>query len=336
MACSIAVNIPLQRLRKHLGLPEQCHSSIRSERCLHGLPSGGVGANGIIGAAFGYCQGLVNRSTEGPAEHTNLVTKTLEEIHAPWNRSHELFWGYKPETMSATEFIELAIRPLEKDGRVPVLITGLDPSEDRAEIETIFNAKPKLAEGETMLVRLILSNEKSINAVVELIRKIIQNSEVKSKMPQLWPLLQGHLTIVQWNQLKTTLGNFWKYVNVAINPFTPPEIITEIERQVTVAQIVVGNEFGITDDVINIIPGNDVSNSLKDKKYSLKDYFTTLLSLDTTPTLIVCGPSKPEWKPDENKRQLSKLLMLVKKYVNEILWKTVCSERQKLLWELQA
>jgi len=64
MACKVADNQPLQRLRKDLGLPFQCHSL--REHCVQGQ-SRQIGdfTMGGSGAAIGYCQALFNRSENG-------------------------------------------------------------------------------------------------------------------------------------------------------------------------------------------------------------------------------------------------------------------------------
>src|SRR6195952_1341359 len=127
MACHIAEKRPLSLLRSHLGLAAQCHSFRTTCSLSRGAPSG-AGALGAPGAVLGYCQALFAYAGS-PREHTARVRAALQGIHAPWSSSHELYWGFRG-TESALDFVREGMEPLLGTGRVPVLITALDRSQD--------------------------------------------------------------------------------------------------------------------------------------------------------------------------------------------------------------
>ena len=109
MACKIADNEPLQRLRKDLGVPFQCHSL--RDHCQQGADRRlGKATMGGAGAAIGYCQALFNRAGTSDIQ-SRLVLEVLSTINAPWSQSHELFWGYRHDE-TAAGFLQNALEPL--------------------------------------------------------------------------------------------------------------------------------------------------------------------------------------------------------------------------------
>src|SRR3989338_2249674 len=151
--------------------------------------------------------------SKGPQEHTLNLIKQLEEINAPWHRSHELYWNYR-EHEPVEDYIQEAIKPLLGSGRVPILITSLDPAKDKNIIEQILATMPAVMPGETILVRLSLNSSDSIRPAVEIIQSILKNCKKNKSMPVWWPLLQGDLKIDQWKELQAMLGKDWQYVNL--------------------------------------------------------------------------------------------------------------------------
>lgn len=333
MACNLAENAPLQRLREVLGLPSQCHSLRPS--CVHGYTqTTGQWTMGIPGAVIGYCQALFAQESSALL-HTDKVKKLLSEIGAPWANSHELFWGYKTSE-EPQDYLEQGMAPLRGNGRVPILITGLDPARDIEQIKQIFETTPAVSPGETILMRIVLNGDDSINRAVNLIRKVLGECRSQRSMPQWWPLLQGGIDCKQWNQLKTQLGDDWKYVNVAVNPFTPHDVVECINNQITVAQVVVGLADGISDDgMIQLAPGMTISGASESDTYSLMEYMQGLGHLPVVPTLIVLGPSQPAWSDELNQRRIAKLIPLLRQGC-EILWKSLPKERQEYVWRLSA
>src|SRR5690349_3082307 len=96
MACKVAENVPLAKLRSALGVQASCHSF--RPICISGLPryAPDTAALAAPGAVIGYCQALFGRR-ESPTAHTQFVIDSLSQVGAPWKLSHELFWGYRGE-----------------------------------------------------------------------------------------------------------------------------------------------------------------------------------------------------------------------------------------------
>ena len=168
MACKLAENQPLTSLRKELDVAPQCHSL--REHCIQSRERQfGEYTMGIPGAVIGYCQALFNRAG-GPQTHTEYVTKLLREISAPWARSHELFWGNR-RNETPTDFMQSGMQPLLGTGRVPILISELDPALHSTTIESIVATNPPVFPGETMLIRVVLSSDESIDSSITLVSK---------------------------------------------------------------------------------------------------------------------------------------------------------------------
>lgn len=333
MACRLAENEPLMELQRDLGLPPQCHSL--REDCVHGHPKRiGTYAMGIPGAVIGYCQALLNYEGN-PEKHTVSMTKVLEDIGAPWAKSHELFWGYRKEE-KVSEYIEEALSPLLGEGRIPILITAMDPAADSATFDSIIETDLSLYPGETALVRMMLQNDASLDAASEYIKQLLTECRSRRRMPKWWPLLQGDLERVQWERLKELLGEDWKYTNVAVNPWACESVFDSAIEQVTVAQIPVGLEDGIGDKGdITLPPGMQLTGATECDTYSLPNYAKTLAQLNVAPTLIVLGPSQPEWTFDQNVSRLRRLIPMLRDACDQ-LWQDLAQESRDTVWRLSA
>lgn len=333
MACSIAENTPLKRLAEELKIPHLCHST--RPRCIMGLEQRhDNNVFGIPGAAIGYCQALFNY--EGtPSGHTNKVTKLLSEIEAPWTNSHELFWGYKGQN-DTNWFLNEAIRPLLGTGRIPVLISALDPAASLWEIEEIISSRPPTHSGETILLRIVLSGENSIKNFVHVVKNILAECREKNELPVWWPLVQGILTIEQWKNLKNLLGRDWKYLNIAVNPFVEDDVFEIVKDQITVAQIPVGLPTGISrEGKITLAKGVKIMGAPDEAQYDLSEFVEKLNQLDVAPTLIILGPSLPEWSDAINQLRIAKLLPFLRENCN-VLWDGLTDARREFVWKMAA
>lgn len=333
MACSIADNTPLKKLQVDLGLPPQCHS-LRAH-CIQGYESRTVEHTlGLPGTAIGYCQALFNYAGD-PVSHTSKVIRLLKEINAPWANSHELFWGHKKQE-SPTEFVEQAISPLLGIGRVPVLITGLDPAQQKEEIEGILETSPAVQPGETILVRMVVNDKQSIKAAASLIHSLADTCRDNIAMPKWWPLLQGDLNIGQWELLQSLLGKDWRYVNTAVNPFVTDEVLEFLQDNITVAQIPIGLAEGISvDGTIRLAAGIKIMGASDQSSYSILDFVNVLSTLEYPPTLIILGPSLPEWTDVINQERLDALFPILRKACDS-LWGGVSDVRRETIWNMSA
>lgn len=333
MACKVAENRPLSLMRKDLALASNCHS-LRGD-CLKGLMRADAGyAMGAPGAALGYCQALFH-AQNGPRAHTEYVRTCLKAIGAPWPSSHELFWGYKGQR-AVSEYISEAVQPLTGTGRVPILITGLDPGEQYEEICDVLRALPAVAPGETILVRIILKNHQSITSIAEITRQLMKEAHEKSAMPTWWPLLQGDLSVSDWQFLKQHLGADWRYANIAVNPFTSREVLEEVWEQITVAQIPLGLAEGVlSDGTIHLAHGIKIMGAADGASYDLFKFAAALDGLPTTPTLIVLGPAGADWPEDWNIKRVGKIIPILRQSV-EVFWKDLPKQRRQAVWNLES
>ena len=335
MGCRIAENVPLQRLQRQLGLPRQCHS-LRSV-CAEGIQRSKVEEKGTLaaaGAVIGYCQALFNRGGDAK-EHTELVLNSLGSINAPWRNSHELFYGYKCSDSAGT-FVERAFEPLVGQGRVPVLISSLDPARNGSEIAEVLSTKPKIIKGETVLLRVVLQDSDSVNAVASTLNGIVREAEARRSMPNWWLLLQGSLEPAEWKRLSVALGSASRYLNIAANPFNVDLVLDAMHDKVTVAQIPIGLSEGLgLDGTVKLAKGMKISGAAPEASYNLFEYMEKLRRLDVAPTLIVLGPSLPEWTNEMNSERIAKLLPVLRKGC-EILWADVPKDRRDYVWKLSA
>jgi len=334
MSCRIAENEPLKKLRSEFNLLPQCHS-LRTDDCIHKLdkPTGNY-AMGIPGAALGYCQALFIKNTD-PKSNTENILDLLGSIKAPWYKSHELYWGNKADE-SVKDFITLSIQPLLGTGRMPILISPLDPKNDFEIIKEILYTDPLMFEGETTLVRIVLSDDESVNSVAILMQEVLKNAREKDQMPKFWPLLQGQIGYREWQHLMDLMGNDWKYLNIAVNPFTIDSLPEICWEQVTVAQVVVGHMEGMSDDGdIHLPKGMKIAGAKECDDYNIFDFFTKLENLEVAPTLIVLGPSLPDWSDQYNLQRIERLLPLLRKSCNQ-LWRALSDRRKNMVWELTA
>lgn len=332
MVCRIAENEPLRALRAELGLELVCHG--RRDDCLHGYPVAEAGALGAPGAALGYCQALFERRGT-PEQHTERVAALLQEIGAPWAESHELYWGHRG-SLKAAEYVDAAIRPLSGNGRVPILITGLDPLHDRPVVDEILAAEPPIAPGETVLMRLVLKGEDSLAATAELMRRLYGAALAQRRMPSWWPLVQGELTSEGWSRFRETCGKLWGLVNVAVNPFVGDEEFEVVREQVTVAQVPVGGLNCVAaDGTVQLPVEMAVARPRGRTEYSLPGYFERLSQLPSVPTIIVLGPTLPGWDDGVNQLRIAGLLPHLRRTV-DALWGGVASEDREWIWGLRA
>lgn len=333
MVCKVADNPPLQVLRRRLGLPSQCHSL--REQCAQGYYRQlGAFTMGGSGAAIGYCQALFNR-VGPPGQHTRTVTDVLMSINAPWSKSHELFWGYR-NNEPASEFLNQAIGPLAGSGRVPILITGLDPSSDPDMISEILSSSPAIFPGESILIRVVLRSEDSIEQAASLIKSLLNRAFETGRMPLWWPLLQADFKRHQWQKLKELLEDAWEYVNIAVNPFADPDSISEIFEQITVVQFVVGLSDGVGQNgVIQLPPEMKILGAAQNASYDIFSYASEMQDLPNLPICIILGPSAPTWTQQQNCDRLANYLSVFKE-ATEILWSRMNRDDRKLVWELSA
>ncbi len=333
MACSIAENEPLKALRNELGIPNQCHS-LRKD-CFHKLnhPVGNY-TLGIPGAAIGYCQALF-RKESGSKEHTEFIVKELEKINAPWSKSHELYWGNKINE-STEDFLKNSVEPLLGEGRMPVLITPLDPKNDIKTIREIASCSPFVFEGETTLIRIVLSDTNSIDNISELMQEILKNCRDKKEMPRYWFLLQATGNFSDWIYLQIKMGNDFRYVNIAVNPFTISNLPDFCNNNITVAQVILGDKEGIENNGNISLPAEmKITGAKECDSYNIFEYFKKLDGINTAPTLIVLGPSLPEWTNIYNAERIETLLPIMQKACDG-LWDGVSVTRRKMVWELTA
>lgn len=334
MVCAISDNEPLSRLMADLNLAPRCHGW--RPHCVHGFAA--VTGNvvlGLPGTALGYCQALFGYAGD-PLRHTEKVIEVLEQIGAPWSKSHELFWGNRRPEEAVCDFLEQSVRPLIGGGRVPILISGLDPAADCKTIEAINKARPAVPENESVLLRVVLKNEASVRQITGLMKRALGESHLAGAMPPWWPLLQGILDDDGWMKLQELLGSDWRYSNVAVNPFVTDAQFDLLAPQITVAQIPIGLAAGMSDDgVIRLASGMRIHGAPEGASYSLFDYIEKLSKLPSTPTLIILGPSLPEWSDKVNAQRIERLLPLLRRACDR-LWCMLPAERRDAVWKMVA
>ena len=333
MACKIAENEPLKWLRSELRLPMICHS-LRTD-CIHNLfkPSGNF-TLGIPGAALGYCQALFVKTSD-PESNTENIISQLASIDAPWHKSHELYWGNK-SSESIDEFITSSVQPLLGTGRMPILITPLNPNFDYITIRQILNTDPLVFEGETTLVRIVLTNEDSVNAAVSLMKEVLDTARRKGIMPKFWLLLQGQLSASEWHRFADLMGHDWQFVNIAVNPFTMADLPEICWNQVTVAQVVLGHLEGIDENGnIKLPDGMKIAGANNEDSYNLYNFIDSIKYLEVSPTLIILGPSFPYWSDEYNLARIQKFLPLLRKAC-ERLWRGLSKDRRNMVLSLSA
>ena len=333
MVCSIADNRPIKRLEKELGITPRCHGKRRE--CLLGFESqSGDFVMGLPGTALGYCQALF-QPENSPETLTTKMRRLLMEINAPWHDSHELFWGYRG-TMRAQEYIASAMAPLIGTGRVPILISALDPARDADQLADIMSSKPAIPKNEAVLVRMMLNDDASIAQAVKIMESLVNTAKSSGVIPSWWPLFQAGYETAKWSSVKDAFGDLWPYVNVAVNGFTPSETIEMLADQITVAQVPVGLSEGISNDGnIEIQDGMFITGAESGGHYNIYSYFQELGQLPKAPTLIVLGPTKRSWTDEMNQLRLATLLPQLRKAV-DILWGKLTPSRRDEVWSLAA
>lgn len=333
MGCHLAENEPLKRLARDLHLPAQCHSFRTG--CLQGLkkPTGEV-VLGAPGAVLGYCQALFGYAGE-PERHTRGFMGALKKIGAPWWASHELFWGNRGSETPA-EFFDRAMGPLAGSGRIPVVISGLDPAKDAEEISSIIATAPAIAEGETILLRVVLSGPDSITAGAALLQGLLEDAQREGRMPRWWPLFQASLSVEGWQRFRAEAGEAWKYANLAVNPFTSEDAFALIKEQITVAQLTIGLAEGMSaDGTIRLAPGMRISGAADGAAWNVFDFSRRLGEIDVVPTLIILGPSLEGWSEETNRARIERFLPLLNAACDNA-WSGLAAARKRMLLELAA
>jgi len=286
------------------------------------------------GAAIGYCQALFGFQ-RNPAEHTNFVTSQLMRMDAPWRYSHELFWGYHGK-WTAEQYLTAAMKPLIGLGRVPILITGLNPACHKQEIRDIIATTPPLVKGEPLLIRLLLSSKESVIAAAALTAELFERATATHSMPTWWPLFQGNLPEELWLTLKSKLGSLWQYVNIAINPFMSLACLDVVWEQITVAQIPIGLASGIKEEgMVFLEQGTKITGAGENPHYSFLAFIENIKRLRTAPTLIILGPSAPDWPEEWNVLRLQAFLPILRQGI-AVLWQPLGATRLESLLKLSA
>lgn len=332
MTCRIADNPPLALLRSILEVPTTCHS--RRPQCVHALPQDHSStALGAPGAALGYCQALFASSTS-PELHTRKVIGHLRRIAAPWPLSHELFWGYRRDETPG-EYVQRAMAPLCGDGRMPILITGLDPARDTDAAAELLAVGVPVAAGETALLRMVLRNDDSISAGSALLQSLVSNAQASGTMPSWWPLFQGDLSPTQWSKLRDQCGDAWKFANIAVNPFVSDDAFAIVREQLTVAQVVVGGPGDVHEDEVRVPGALRIMGTSGDATYSMTRFVERLCALPVVPTLILLGPAQASWTDEQNAARIQEVLVPLRRACDR-LWAGLSVQQRDMIWHLAA
>lgn len=296
----------LERLRKVAGASPQCHSSRPHCQLGYNQDEDRSTVLGIQGAAVGYCQGLLNkREGDTPEDHTVYFTEQLKSLGAPFYESHELLITQKPRDMSVEEFVRSAAKPLLVEGRVPILITDYDTKADYSKIREIFDSPSPVKRGESILVRMVVDSEDSVDLAARLINETVQVVKSEQKVPSWWPLLQSgrNFGVEEWNKLHDRVGSNWDYVTLAVHPFST-DMLDDYKQNVIVAQWLVGRpKRTYPNGDVNLHTTNCmVSNG--NSQYNIYEFGRQLRESGLNPTSILCGGSLPSWTEEENRKRL--------------------------------
>lgn len=326
MVCRVADNPPLKALRAFIGAEESCHS-FRGD-CLHRLnPAANDRALGASGAIFGYCQALFARIGT-PAENTIRVQRLLQAIDAPWAFSHELFWGHKGE-MGVQDFVSSAVEPLTGLGRVPILITSLTPTANVDELREICGVTPPVAENEPILFRTVAATRDDLLRFAEMIDGMVASALRARVMPKWWPLIQTSCDESDWLWFRDRLGSNYRFVNTAINPFQQPRMIELMRDQVTVMQVPIGEASDIlSSGCVDLNDHVPIFGKGSAKGYDAAEFLSELDKFDAAPTLIVLGPTLPEWTDADNQRRVAAILPFIRSACLEA-WHGISFERKR-------
>lgn len=323
MVCKVADFTEIRELEKDLELKHTCQSARGA--CIQGFNmSQSEKTYGIVGTAIGYCQGLFNVETgNSPKQHTEFITKMLQSMGFPWKNSHELIFNQKPDGWDLEEFMSDATKPLGGKGRVPILITELDPHSDKVEVDNIFyNTSSVGKEQSPILVRLSLNSQESIHATTNLINRIFENAMDEKQLPNFLPLLQSgeNFSGADWHKLKKDLGSNWKYAFLAAHPLSTEMLFDDgLKDNVKVAQWLVGKPGKINSN-------GDVGlhtlgcTTLQEGTYNVLNYANQLNESGIEfPVNIVCGASLPNWSNKQNVDRLEKFLPLFKEGMKKLI-----------------
>lgn len=320
MVCKIAMHKPLEKLRKIVRAPEQCHSSRPHCQLGYNQDQDRTTVLGIQGAAVGYCQGLLNkREGDTPEDHTIYFIDQLKSLRAPFYESHELLITQKPSDMSVEDYVRSAAKPLLVEGRVPILITDYDTNKDYSKIRNIFDFPSPIKNGESILVRMVVDSEASIDSAARLINEAVQTVKSEQRVPSWWPLLQSgrNFGVEEWSKLHDRVGSNWDYVTLAVHPFST-DILDNYKQNVIVAQWLVGRPKGMfpNGDVDLHTTNCMISNG--SNQYNIYEFGQQLRESGLNPTSILCGGSLPNWTEEENRQRLRSYLPHFSDSVREI------------------
>lgn len=332
MVCRIADNPALEALRAHIHAEKHCHS--QRIDCIHRLPRAEEPSYyGVSGAFMGYCQALFHKKG-ALGDNTRRISDILTEAGLPWARSHELFLGHRGDE-TINEFVEGAAAPLMDLGRVPILITGLDVA-DRLAVKEILDAPINVVDGETVLVRMLVNTPESMQAFPALIRGLVAEAETSGQMPQWWPLAQASNMADDWKAMKDELGDLWRYVNVAINPFTDDATFAVVADQIMVAQFVVpANEDIDNEGNVRISTDTHIYGAKSGDTYSIIQFAERISTLESWPTCIFLGPTLPSWTDADNVERVGKA---VNAFIAQVRrqWERDGLQRYEPLWRMAA
>jgi hypothetical protein len=231
----------------------------------------------------------------------------------PWPKSHEIFYGHKGD-LSSSSFIDGAAGPLIDGGRLPVFITGLDPSMESEGVREIFESQPSIS-AQTMFVRLQLKSRASIAAAANLLVSLVEQARMQRQLPRFWPLFQGDLSVSDWQRFVSECGSNWQYAAVAVNPFVSTDVLALLKDQIAVAQIPIGAAEGVNQDGRIVLPGdmNILGTSGKEAEYYLSTFVRNLAIIDNSPpVLIVLGPALQGWTHEESCQRLERFNPLLR------------------------
>ena len=322
MACKLHHHAPLAQLAREIGAQLGCQSP--REDCVLAKDRE-PGMLGMPGAVFGTCQAVLP-FTGDPLTHTEKVARVLEEAGMPFSGSHELFSGYLERWEAGIpEALNRASRPLGADGRVPIVITGWDPGESsgRERIRALTSATPaRMAPNGTVLCRVLLNNGASVDQAVALSQEWLRLARTRRALPPWWLVIQpgAGLPAGELARYRALMGDDWRFVTAAANPFTSPEAIEELWGQIAVIQLPIGPAGGISQDGTVRLGPVKVAGSGDSGQCNVLEFTDRFRDHPSVPVMIALGPS-PSWEEQEDRNRLSAFAPLARKAC-EALWGT--------------
>lgn len=109
------------------------------------------------------------------------------------------------------------------------------------------------------------------------------------------------------------MGPHYRFVNVAINPFQQRRMIELMRDQVTVMQVPIGEASGISSGgLITLNEHVPIFGKGSIKGYDAAEFLSELGKFDVEPTLIVLGPTLPDWTDADNQGRVAAILPLIR------------------------